>query len=82
MDACSNCKQILDATDRFCRACGSPAHQGQIQSLFRRQLTPEDAASYWRGFFRPFFIVAFAFLGIFIIWATTLLVIWYFMFHR
>lgn len=67
---------------RVCGNCGAPVNSVQFSRRFRRQLTPEDAEAYWRGFFKPFFIVAFAFLGIFFIWAMVLLVIWHFMFRH
>lgn len=82
MRECQTCRQALDPIDRFCRHCGVAVNASQAGGLFRRALTPEDAASYWRGFFRPFFIMAFAFFGVFFSCAMILVVIWFFMFRR
>jgi len=45
-------------------------------------ITPEDAASYWNNFFRPFFKMAFIFFGCFFALALIIVVFWYFTFHR
>jgi len=51
--------------------------------MFRpRRITPEDAASYWNNFFRPFFKTAFIFFGCFFALALIMVVFWYFTFHR
>jgi cellulose synthase/poly-beta-1,6-N-acetylglucosamine synthase-like glycosyltransferase len=79
---CTSCRQPLDPTDRFCRSCGAPV--GAIAGFgpFRRPIpTPEQAASYWHSFFRPFFATAFIFFGAFFLAALILMVIWFFMFR-
>jgi hypothetical protein len=77
------CRKSLDPEDRFCRMCGTPA--GATPGFWPfRHLTPpsEQAASYWRYFFRPFFMTAFIFFGAFFAVALILVGIWFFMFHR
>jgi hypothetical protein len=44
-------------------------------------LSPEQAAGYWRHFFRPFFIVAFVFFGVFFMATLCLIAIWFVMFR-
>jgi len=44
-------------------------------------VSPQDVASYWKNFFRPFFRMAFIFFGCFFTVALILFVVWYFMFH-
>jgi hypothetical protein len=44
--------------------------------------SPEQAARYWRDFFRPFFTTAFIFFGAFFLAAMIMVVIWFFMFRR
>ena len=82
MTNCSNCRQSVAATDRFCRQCGLPLSLESPKPLRPYMLTPEDAASYWNSFFRPFFKMAFIFFGCFFAFALILVVFWYFTFHR
>lgn len=50
---------------------------------FRRPApSPEQAAGYWRHFFRPFFTMAFIFFGAFFLAALIMVVIWFFIFRR
>jgi hypothetical protein len=82
MPECNACRQQLDPTDRFCRQCGAPvgATLG-FWPLRRPALSPEQAANYWRYFFRPFFITAFLFFGAFFVVALIMVGIWFFMFR-
>lgn len=82
MTNCSNCGQTVEATDKFCRHCGFPLSPGSPNTLRPHMLTPEDAASYWNNFFRPFFKMAFIFFGCFFSFALILVVFWYFTFYR
>jgi hypothetical protein len=83
MTECRNCRQTLDPTDRFCRMCGTPAGATPGFWSFRRPIpSPDQAANYWRGFFRPFFMTAFIFFGAFFVVSLILVGIWFFMFHR
>jgi hypothetical protein len=76
---CTNCRQILDPSDRFCRSCGLP-----LQAVSSRALapSPEQAAAYWRNFFKPFFVAAFSFFGIFFLCSLILVIVWFFMFRN
>ena len=81
-DRMSTCRQPLDPTDRFCRNCGKPAGATPGFWPFRRPIpSPDQAAGYWRSFFRPFFITAFIFFGAFFVVALIMVGIWLFMFH-
>ena len=83
MAECPKCRVTCAPEDRFCRLCGASLQPAPFGFLFRRTPpTPEEAASYWRGFFRPFFMMAFGFFAIFFIAALILIVIWFFMFGR
>jgi hypothetical protein len=73
----------LAASDRFCRACGAAVAPSFFGRLLRPPpLSPEQAASYWRYFFRPFFVTAAVFFGVFFLASLCLIVIWFFMFHQ
>jgi hypothetical protein len=79
---CKTCGQPLDPTDRFCRSCGIPAGANPGFGLFRRPVpSPEQTASYWHNFFRPFFVIAFIFFGMFFLASLILIAIWFFMFR-
>ncbi len=72
----------MDPTDRFCRNCGAPLAPAPRTGLFNYPVpSPEQAAGYWRNFFRPFFTMAFIFFGAFFLFAMLLLVAWFFMFR-
>jgi hypothetical protein len=63
--------------------CGTPAGATRRFSWFNRPApSPEQAASYWRHFFRPFFITAFIFFGAFFFIVLIMVVVWFFMFHQ
>jgi len=80
---CRNCRQALDPADRFCRNCGSAVAETPFFGISGRPLPPPDqAATYWRNFIRPFFIFAFIFFGAFFIVALIMVGIWFFMFRR
>ncbi len=79
---CRRCQQPLDPADRFCRRCGKSVRGARFASLMPfSTLTPEQAAGYWRGFFRPFFITAFIFFALFFMAAACLVVVWFLMFR-
>lgn len=83
MTACRTCREPLDPTDRFCRKCGTSVTGSSGFGLFRRPLpSPEQAASYWHNFFRPFFVTAFIFFGAFFLIALIMIVIWFIMFRH
>jgi uncharacterized membrane protein YvbJ len=82
MTTCSNCGQAVEAANRFCRQCGLPLSPASPKMFRPRMITPEDAASYWNNFFRPFFKMAFIFFGCFFALALIMVVFWYFTFHR
>ncbi len=83
MAECRNCRQPLDLTDRFCRRCGTSVGATRDFWPFRRPApSPEQAASYWHNFFRPFFITAFIFFGAFFFVALIMVGLWFFMFHQ
>jgi hypothetical protein len=83
MSECGACGQVLDATDRYCRRCGAPVtNLPGFRFLRPPALTPEQAGSYWRNFFRPFFTVAFVFFGAFFLVSLIMVTIWFFMFRR
>ena len=73
----------MDSTDRFCRRCGARAGEASGFWPFRRPApSPEQAAGYWRHFFRPFFITALAIWGVFFLAALVMVGIWFFMFRQ
>jgi hypothetical protein len=79
---CRRCQQSLDPSDRFCRACGASVAATLFGRLFQPpMLTPAQAGSYWRNFFRPFFITASVLFGMFFLATLCLIVIWFFMFR-
>ncbi|MHC1765088.1 MAG: hypothetical protein AB9869_12440 [Verrucomicrobiia bacterium] len=79
---CRHCRHALNPEDRFCPQCGKCVHGTSFTRLFTFQpLTPEQAAGYWRGFFRPFFITAFIFFALFFMAAACLVVVWFLMFR-
>lgn len=79
---CRRCRHALDPADRFCRHCGRSVRSTPLAGLFSfPTLTPEQAAGYWRGFFRPFFITAFIFFALFFMAAAFLVVVWFLMFR-
>lgn len=82
MPECANCRQVLDASDLFCRKCGMPVAPVATFARSRRPVpSPEQAARYWQVFFRPFFTTAFIFFGAFFLVALIMVVIWFFMFR-
>jgi hypothetical protein len=83
MPECRNCRQVLDPTDQFCRTCGAAVSGTPTFGWSgRSEPSPEQAARYWRDFFRPFFTMAFIFFGAFFLVAMILVVVWFFMFRR
>jgi hypothetical protein len=83
MPECKNCRQALDETDQFCRTCGMAVTGSPSCPWSRRPMpSPEQAAGYWRNFFRPFFTMAFVFFGVFLLFALIMIVVWFYMFHR
>jgi hypothetical protein len=79
---CFGCGQSVDNTDRFCRHCGASLSRTTQKVFWPRRVGPQDAASYWENFFRPFFKMAFIFMGCFFAFSFILVAVWYFMFHR
>ena len=83
MTECPNCRQVVDAHGSICRRCGMALTGAAASGWSRRpMLSPEQAAGYWRNFFRPFFTMAFLFFGAFFLFSLIMVAVWFFMFRR